>query len=124
LVRDPGVGPDGPFGELGQRPVVTQDAKTLTVVTMLPSGELKSVYQLDGSESKNPIRILDLTIDRVSTVKWDGPRLLFNTTMNFNGVPVDSAQTWSLNSAGELVVDTLNNAQGKQTTTKRTYRKN
>jgi hypothetical protein len=123
LVMDANVQPGGPYGELGRNPVVTQDAKTLTVVTMQPAGELRSVYNLDGSESKNPITFGDVTVERLSTVKWDGAKLIISTKMNLKGIITDSTQTWSLNSTGELVVDAVTNALGKQITSKRTYKK-
>ena len=123
LVWDPSVKPTA-LGELGEKPTVTHDAKTITVVTMQPAGELRSVYNLDGSESKNPITFGELSLDRVSTVKWDGARLIIQSKLNVAGQIIETTQTWSLSTAGELVVDAVASVQGKQITTKRTYRKN
>ena len=45
-------------------------------------------------------------IDQVSKAKWDGGKLLVNTTMNFNGNPVETSMVMSLDTAGNLVVET------------------
>jgi hypothetical protein len=37
----------------GQECTIAQDATTLTVTRTTPNGEVKAVYKLDGSESKN-----------------------------------------------------------------------
>ena len=113
----------GGFGGLGQNPVVTQDEKTLTVVTTTQAGENKAVYNLDGSESKNPLTFGENTIDRVSRVKWDGARLVIATTITVQGNAIESAQTWSLDAAGALVVESTSNFGGNPSTTKATYKK-
>jgi hypothetical protein len=72
----------GMGGGLGQEFTATQDDKTLTVTTNNPQlGELKTVYNLDGSESKNPLNFGGQTVDRVSKVKWDGAKLVITTTI-------------------------------------------
>ena len=115
----------GMGGGLGQEFTAAQDDKTLTVTTNNPQlGELKSVYNLDGSESKNPLNFGGQTVDRVSKVKWDGAKLVITTTISFNGNPTESTQTWSLDSSGSLVVESSSNFTGTPTTTKVTYKKN
>ena len=111
------------FGGLGQNPVVTQDEKTLTVVSTTQMGEMKTVYNLDGSESKNPLTFGENTIDRVSKVKWDGAKLVIATTMNVQGNAIESTQTWSLDASGALVVESTSSIGGTPTTTKSTFKK-
>jgi hypothetical protein len=80
-------------GGLGPELTAAQDDKTLTITTNNPQlGEVKTVYNLDGSESKNPINFGGQTVDRISKVKWDGAKLVITTTINVNGNPrrVDS----------------------------------
>jgi hypothetical protein len=129
LVPDPnapaptGRGRGGGFGGLGQGGSIEQNDKTITVTTTTQAGESKAVYNLDGSESKNPLTVGGNTIDRVSKVKWDGAKLVITTTTTFNGNPNESTQTWSLDAAGNLVVEATSNFQGTPTTSKLTYKK-
>ena len=118
-----GGGRGGRGGGLGQEFLAAQTEKTLVVTTTGPNGEQKATYNLDGSESKNPITFGDNTIDRVSKVKWDGAKLVIATTTNSNGNANESTQTCSLDATGNLVVESTNNFQGTPTTTKATYKK-
>jgi len=114
----------GGFGGLGQEFTAAQDDKTLTVTTNNPQmGEMKSVYNLDGSETKNPLTFGGNTVDRVSKGKWDGAKFVITTTSNFNGNAIASTQTWMLDGAGNLVVESTSNFQGTPATTKATYKK-
>ena len=128
LVVDPnapaptGRGRGGGFGGLGQGGSIEQTDKTITVTTTGQAGEVKSVYNLDGSESKNTMTFGANSIERVSKVKWDGAKLVIETTSNFQGNPVTSTQTWSLD-AGNLVIESTSNMGGNPTTTKQTYKK-
>src|SRR5262245_35928927 len=105
LVPDPNAAPAGGrggagFGGLGNEFAAAQDDKTLTVTTNNPQmGEMKSVYNLDGSETKNPLNFNGNTIDRVSKGKWDGAKFSITTTTNFNGNAVESTQTWSIDAS-------------------------
>lgn len=98
--RGGGRGGGGPM-------TVTQDAKTLTIERDMGGTALKTVYNLDGSESKNsmPGRQGGAATEQVSTAKWDGAKLVI-TTKGANG---DQVQTWSMDS-GELVIE---RGQGK-----------
>ena len=116
-------GRGGGFG-LGMAFSATQDDKTLTVTTTGPNGDMKAAYNLDGSDSKNPITFNGTTIDRVSKVKWDGAKLVITTTTNFNGTANESTQSWSLDATGNLIVEaTMNFGGNGPTTTKSTYKK-
>ena len=118
------AGATGRGGGLGQEFTAAQDDKTLTVTTNNPQvGELKSVYNLDGSESKNPINFGGQTVDRVSKVKWDGAKLIITTTISINGNPAETTQSWMLDGSGNLVIETSSNFTGTPTTTKVTYKK-
>ena len=129
LVPDPNApAPTGRGGRggggLGQAFSAEQNDKALTVVTTTQAGETKAVYNLDGSESKNPLNFNGNTIDRVSKAKWDGAKLVITTTTNFNGNANESTQTWSLDATGNLIVESTSNFGGNgPTTTKATYKK-
>lgn len=114
----------GRGGGLGQVFSAEQNDKTLNVATTNEQvGEIKAVYNLDGSESKNPISFNGQSVDRVSKAKWDGAKLVITTTINFNGNAVESTQAWSLDATGNLVVETTSSFTGTPTTTKTTYKK-
>ena len=129
LVPDPNAaapagGRGGRGGGLGQAFSATQDEKTLTVVTTNAQvGEIKAVYNLDGSETKNPLSFGGQTVERVSKVKWDGAKLVISTTTNFGGNNAESTQTWALDASGNLNVESTSNFGGNPTTTKATYKK-
>ena len=130
LVPDPnapapaGRGGRGMGGGLGQEFTAAQDEKTLTVTTSNPQiGEMKSTFNLDGSETKNPLTFNGNTINRVSTAKWDGSKLVVATQTDFNGNTAETTQTWTLDASGNLNVETTNNFNGTPTTTKATYKK-
>ncbi len=126
-----GVDPNAPapagrgrgMGGLGTTFTATQDDKTLTVVSTTQAGEIKTVYNLDGTETKNPITFGGNTVDRVSKVKWDGAKLVMTSTSNFQGNAAETTQIWSLDASGTLTVDVTNNYTGTPTTSKVTYKK-
>lgn len=73
---------------------VTQTDKTLTVERTMGENTMKTVYNLDGSESKNQTMGRGgETTEQVSVAKWDGNKLVI-TTKTANG---ERTQTWSLN---------------------------
>lgn len=126
LVPDPNALPGGQGrGGLGQSITIEQTDKTVTVIATTQMGETKAVYNLDGSETKNPLTFQDNTIDRVSTVKWDGEKLVLNTKYTFDGNTFESVQTWSLDSPGNLIVESTSNISmtGETWSTKVTYKK-
>jgi len=87
LVPDPNAAPGGGGGGgrggrgggggfCGPECTITQDATTLTVTRTTQAGEQKTVYRLDGSESKNPGRG---GVDVMSKAMWEGNRLSIST---------------------------------------------
>ena len=113
----------GRGGGLGQAFSIEQNDKTVTVISTGAQGETKAVYNLDGSDSKNPLNVNGNAIDRVSNVKWDGAKLVITTTTNFNGNALESTQVWSLDATGNLLVESTSSFTGTPTTTKSTYKK-
>ena len=112
------------MGGLGQAFTAVQDDKTLTVTTSNPQiGEIKAVYNLDGTETKNPITFGGNTVDRTSKVKWDGAKLVITSTSNFQGNAVETTQVWSIDATGTLTVESTSAFTGTPTTTKATYKK-
>jgi hypothetical protein len=108
MVADPNAVPAGGrggFGGLGPAAMITQDDKTLTVVRSVQGNEVKAVYNLDGSDSKNTMNMGGNAMEQVSKAKWDGNKLVITTAVNFGGNASELTTTYSLDSTGNLVVD-------------------
>ena len=125
VVEAPGGGRGG-FGGLGQSAVIKQDAETMTITRTTQMGEFTSVYKLDGSESKNTLTVQGNAIEQVSKAKWDGGTLRVDTSMSFDGNPVQITMAMSLDPAGALVIESTRpdfQGGGGPITTKTTYKK-
>jgi hypothetical protein len=105
---------------------VTQDDKTLTVAVVGQMGEIKTAYNLDGSEGKSPIEFNGNSIDRVTKSAWDGSKLLLTTIANFQGQSFETKQVWTLGADGTLTVEATRpdfQGGGAPVTTKAVYKK-
>jgi hypothetical protein len=124
------VAPDaagGGRGGLGQSAVIKQDATSLTITRTTQMGEFTSTYKLDGSPSKNTLNMGGNAVEQTSTAKWDGGKLLVDTSMSFDGNPVKLTMTLMLDPTGNLVVESTRpdfQGGGAPVTTKTTYKKN
>jgi hypothetical protein len=136
-----GGGRGGGGGGLGMEPTIVQDANTLTITSMQGQTERKSVYKLDGSESKNMVPAgrggrgggADAAaappppVEQISKAKWDGNKIIIVTTVagRQGGPPTDQTMVLSLDASGNLVVErTLPGREGgAPTTTTQTYKK-
>src|SRR3954466_910079 len=96
----------GGGGMLGQGATITQDAKTLTITRTTPNGEIKSSYNLDGTESKNsaPGRG-GQAMESTSLGKGDGSKFVITTSQSFNGNAFTSTTTMWLDANGNLIVE-------------------
>ena len=110
---------------LGQGGTITQDAKTVTVTRTTQNGEIKMVYNLDGSESKNTLTMGGNAVEQTAKTKWDGDKFVVTTTTNFNGNASESTMAMWLDASGQLVVESTGAGRGggPPTTTKMTYKK-
>jgi hypothetical protein len=105
---------------------VTQDAKTITLVTVGQMGEVKTVFNLDGTPGKSPIEIQGMSIDRVTKSAWDGNKLVLTTVSDFQGQSFETKQVWTLNADGTLSVDATRpdfQGGGAPVTSKAVYKK-
>ena len=118
-----GGGRGGGGGGWGMEPTIVQDANTLTVTRMQGQTEVKSVYKLDGSESKNMAPAgggrggrggADAAAappppqEIVSKAKWDGNKIVI-VTMNpgrGGGAPTETTMVLSLDASGNMVIET------------------
>jgi hypothetical protein len=88
---------------------ITMDAKTLTIERTTG----KTVYNLDGSDSKNmvPGRQGGDPTEQVSKVKWDGDKLVVDTTSQGPNGPQTRTVKWYLEGAN-LVQETSQAPRG------------
>jgi len=105
---------------------VTQDEKTITLLTAGQMGEIKTVFNLDGTPGKSPLEIQGMSIDRVTKSAWDGSKLVLTTVSDFQGQSFETKQIWTLGTDGTLTVDATRpdfQGGGAPITTKLIYKK-
>jgi hypothetical protein len=101
-----GGGGGGRQGGGGGGPItITMDAKTMTITRTTPNGEMKTIYNLDGSDSKNTTQGRGGAVEVVSKAKWDGSKLVVTSSQDMNGTAVTRTVTYSLD-VGMLVQTT------------------
>src|SRR5687767_12242060 len=141
-----GAAPQGQRGAPGTRPdlgsgwgstiTLTQDARQLTVeYAFFTRGDmqppLKFAYALDGSESRNPVRMgRGMQTERAKSA-WDGQALVITTTHDYKDPSsgkagsIDVVRRLSLESPDSLVVETTRAGAlgGPSSTTRVVYRR-
>jgi len=127
LVADPNAPAPGRGGGggLGAAATLTQDAKTLTITRTTQQGEVKTVFNLDGSESKNMMMGRGGQTEQVSKAVWEGNTLVVTTNFTMGENAVTRTQKFMLDATGQLVVATTSPGRGggEPTTTTQTYKK-
>jgi hypothetical protein len=117
----------GGFPGLGTEAIIVQDATTLTITRTTQFGEFKSVYKLDGTESRNTLNFGGNPMEQLSKVKVEGTRLTITTSMNIAGTPSETVTSLELDPSGALLVESRRpdfQGGGQPITTKSTYKKN
>jgi len=125
-----GGGMGGMMG-LGQAATITQTATQLTIVRTVMDQQVRSVYNLDGSESRNSLNMGGQAIEQVSRAAWDGNKLVIRTQgMGMpggggGGAGGETVMALSLNAQGQLVLETTapGRGGGDPTTTTQVYTK-
>ena len=115
----------GGRGGFGQTATLIQDAGTLTVVRAGPNGETKTIYKLDGSESKNSVMMRGASIAESAKAMWMSDTLMVATSRMVNGATVGSVIHLYIDASGNLVVATTapGRGGGPEVTTKVVYKK-
>jgi hypothetical protein len=106
--------------------VVVQDAKTMTVTATTQMGEIKTPYNLDGSQTRAPIEFNGQSLDRVTKAAWNGSKLVLTVTSEFGGQTFETKAVWAIGTDGTLLVETTRpdfQGGGAAVTTKATYKK-
>jgi hypothetical protein len=98
----------GMLAGLGQQATLTHDAaaNTLTLVRAMPQGEIRQVFNLDGSESRNRLSMGNNQIDQVSRASWDGAALMIVSQLPMGGQNIETRMKLSIDDDGKLVVET------------------
>jgi len=92
-----GRGPGGPM-------TITQTATELTVERTMGQNAVKSVYELDGTETTNDS---GRGGPQKSVAKWDGAKLVITTKGEGANGPTETVATYSLKDANTLTVESV-----------------
>ena len=125
LVPDPNASAAGGMSAPASM-TIAMDATTLTLTRTTPMGEFTTTHKLDGTESKNTLNFNGNAMEQLSTTKADGGKLTIHTTMNFDGNAFETNTVMSLDSTGNLIVESTRpdfQGGGGPVTTKSTYKK-
>lgn len=124
-VVDPNAGGGGRgFG--GGPMTISQDAKTMTITRSMGGNDVKTVYNLDGSESKNSMMGRGgAAVESSSKATWNGATLTIVTTQDMGNGPSSTTAVYSLDASGNLVIATTRPGRngGDPTTRTTTYKK-
>jgi hypothetical protein len=120
-----GGGGRGGRGGFGPTFTVAQDAKTLTVTQTRGETTINTVYNLDGSESKNTVQGRGGAMEQISIAKWEGANLVVITKQQAGEQTIDIKRVFSIGADGVLTIETTRPAMGENpaTTSKVQYKK-
>ena len=121
--RGGGRGGFGALTGLGMGGTITQDASTLTITRTTQAGEVKTVYRLDGSDSRNSVTMgrAGTAVESVSKARWEGGKLVITTTTTVQDNPVETTMTLSLDGQN-LVIESTGAGRGGGATVTTTTR--
>jgi hypothetical protein len=94
----------GGRGGLGATVTVIQEPTILTIVRTTPTGQVRSVYKLDGSDSKNTVIMGTNSIETTSRSMWKTDTLMISTSRLVNGATVETVMNLWIDPSGNLVV--------------------
>src|SRR5688572_30695921 len=114
----------GGGGGFGQEFMAKQDAKTLTISRMQGDQTVTTVYNLDGTESKNTVQGRGGATEQVSKATWDGAKLVVTTQINAGGNTIEQKRVFAME-GGNLTIETTAPGRdgGPGTPTKLVYKK-
>ena len=104
-VQQQGSPGGGDMGGLSEMATLEQTDKTLTVTRNTPNlGELKSVFNLDGTETYATVNVQGQQIPLTLKTRWDGSKLITSTWANV-GQMIEIVLTFTLDDKGHLVTE-------------------
>ena len=95
----------GGGGGFGQEFEAKQDAKTLTITRTQGDQTVTTVFNLDGSESKNTVQGRGGATEQVSKAVWDGAKLVVTTQINAGGNNIEQKRVFAIE-GGNLTIET------------------
>ena len=103
---------------------IAQDAKALTITQTRGETSIVSVYNLDGSESKNTMQGRNGPQESISVAKWEGANLVITTKQTMGENTFETKRTLSLGADGVLSIEMSRQGQdGQPMTSKVQYKK-
>jgi hypothetical protein len=114
-----------PAESAGQEQIVTQDGTTLTAEHAAEGHGHKSVYRLDGTESRNVLASHGSEIVTLSKASWTSDRLTIESHTTYpDGRKLHATAVWSLDAEGRLLIElTERGMRPSPTSTKLLYAK-
>ena len=111
-------------GGFGNEFMIAQNAKTLTITRMQGDQTVTTVYNLDGSESKNTVQGRGGAQEQLSKATWDGAKLVVTTQINAGGNTIEQKRVFAME-GGNLTIETTQPGRdgGPGTPTKLVYKK-
>jgi hypothetical protein len=104
---DQGRGGRGGRGGGAATVTIKQTAEMLTIEQQGRGGMQTLNYKLDGSESTNEMPGRGGTTTATSKARWDGAKLVIETSRDVGGMAITTTETRSLSADGrEMTVDT------------------
>jgi hypothetical protein len=100
-----GRGGRGGGAGFGQTFTVAQDAKALTITQTRGENTITSVYNLDGSDSKNTQQGRGGAVETISNAKWEGANLVIVTKQPMGENMIEIKRTLSLAADGTLTIE-------------------
>ena len=95
----------GEAGGLSSEATIVMDDKTMTVTRMTPTmGEMKSVFNLDGTETYSQVNVQGQQIPLTMKTRWDGKKLITSTFANV-GQQIEIILNFWLDDKGNLVTE-------------------
>src|SRR5206468_1074578 len=96
----------GGFG--GGSQTIRQTANELSITAQGRGGEQTMTYKLDGSESTNKVMGRGGEMEAKSKARWDGSKLVIETTREMGGNMVTTTETRTLSSDGKEMTVEMN----------------
>jgi hypothetical protein len=119
-----GRGGRGGGGGFGMTFSATQDAKALTITRTQGENTVVTVYNLDGSESKNTVTGRGGAMEQISVAKWEGANLVVVTKQQMGEQSIDIKRVFSVGADGVLTIETFRpSPDGTSTSAKVQYKK-
>ena len=115
-----------PASDAGSEQLVTHDLKanTLTLQHDSEGHGHKLVHKLDGTEHRNALASHGSEIVILSRAHWTGDQITITSVVTYpDGKRMESRQTWSIDTSGQLVVDVTETIDGKTSTARAVHKK-